>query len=132
MQENALYTITNGLYVLSVQDGEGYAGSLVDAVSQIAVSPYLIMVSCMNNSHTKSCIEKAGEFGISVLAKETDPFVVANFGYQSSRDVKKVAEHTLCGNRWLAVYFGCFGQNQGTGCQQTDICEQYGVYCRGC
>ena len=70
MQENALYTITNGLYVLSVQDGEGYAGSLVDAVSQIAVSPYLIMVSCMNNSHTKSCIEKAGEFGISVLAKE--------------------------------------------------------------
>ena len=43
----------------------------------------------MNNSHTKSCIEKAGEFGISVLAKETDPFVVANFGYQSSRDVKK-------------------------------------------
>ena len=89
MQENALYTITNGLYVLSVQDGEGYAGSLVDAVSQIAVSPYLIMVSCMNNSHTKSCIEKAGEFGISVLAKETDPFVVANFGYQSSRDVKK-------------------------------------------
>ena len=85
MQENALYTITNGLYVLSVQDGEGYAGSLVDAVSQIAVSPYLIMVSCMNNSHTKSCIEKAGEFGISVLAKETDPFVVANFAAATSK-----------------------------------------------
>ena len=80
----------------------------------------------MNNSHTKSCIEKAGEFGISVLAKETDPFRLSE---QPRR--QKVAEHTLCGNRWLAVYFGCFGQNQGTGCQQTDICEQYGVYCRG-
>ena len=83
----------------------------------------------MNNSHTKSCIEKAGEFGIS---ERTRPVCCGKFRLSEQPRRQKVAEHTLCGNRWLAVYFGCFGQNQGTGCQQTDICEQYGVYCRGC
>ncbi len=89
MQENALFAITNGLYVLSAKDGAGFAGSLVDAVSQVAVTPYLVMVSCMNTSRTKECIEASGEFGISVLPKDIDPFVIANFGYQSSRDVQK-------------------------------------------
>lgn len=90
MQE-ALYTISNGLYVLSAASGGKFCGSLVDAVSQISVLPNLIMVSCMNTSHTKACIEQSGEFAISVLPKNIDPYVVANFGFQSGRDVDKWA-----------------------------------------
>lgn len=90
MQE-ALYTISNGLYVLSAAAGGKFCGSLVDAVSQISVLPNLIIVSCMNTSHTKECIEESGELGISVLPKNTDPYVVANFGFQSGRDVDKWA-----------------------------------------
>ena len=88
MQE-ALYTISNGLYILSAKDNEKLCGSLVDAVSQIAVSPNLIMVSCMNTSRTKECIEQSGEFGLSVLPENINPYIVANFGYQSSRDINK-------------------------------------------
>ena len=90
MQE-ALYTISNGLYVLSAASGGKFCGSLVDAVSQIAVSPDLIMVSCMNTSHTKACIEQSGELGLSVLPQNTAPFIVANFGFQSGREVDKWA-----------------------------------------
>ena len=90
MQE-ALYTLSNGLYVLSAAAGGKFCGSLVDAVSQISVLPNLIIVSCMNTSHTKECIEESGELGISVLPKNTDPYVVANFGFQSGRDVDKWA-----------------------------------------
>ena len=45
----------------------------------------------MNTSRTKECIEQSGEFAISVLPKNTDPYIVANFGFQSSRDVDKWA-----------------------------------------
>lgn len=89
MQEKALFAISNGLYVLSAKDGDGWAGSLVDAVSQVCAAPCLIMVSCMNTGRTKECIEKSGEFSLSVLPRGVDPFVIANFGYQSSRDVQK-------------------------------------------
>lgn len=88
MQE-ALYTISNGLYILSARDNDKLCGSLVDAVSQVSVLPNLIMVSCMNTSRTKECIEQTGVFGISVLPENVDPYIVANFGYQSSRDVNK-------------------------------------------
>lgn len=95
MQE-ALYTISNGLYVLSAEDKEkqNFSGSLVDAVSQVAVLPNLIMVSCMNTSRTKECIDETGSFGLSVLPQNIDPFVVANFGFQSSREVDKWAKVT--------------------------------------
>ncbi len=89
MQENALFTISNGLYVLSAKDGDRYVGSLVDAITQVAVSPYLLVISCMNTSYTKSCIEKNEEVGISVLPQTINPFIVANFGYQCSRDTNK-------------------------------------------
>ncbi len=89
MQENALFTISNGLYVLSAKDNNRHVGSIVDAITQVAVSPYLLVISCMNTSFTKSCIEKNGEVGISVLPQTINPFIVANFGYQCSRDVNK-------------------------------------------
>lgn len=88
MQE-ALYTISNGLYVLATKDKNRFVGSLVDAVSQVAVMPNLIMVSCTNQSYTKKCIEETKEFSISVLPKDIDPFVVANFGFQSSKEINK-------------------------------------------
>ncbi len=89
MQENALFTISNGLYVLSAKDNDRYVGSIVDAITQVAVSPYLLVISCMNTSYTKSCIETTGEVGISVLPQTINPFIVGNFGYQCSRDVNK-------------------------------------------
>ncbi len=89
MIQQALYTISNGVYILGARDKDGLAGSTVDAVSQIAVMPNLIIVSCSNASHTKTCIEREKEFSVSVLPKDVDPFIVANFGYQSSRDVNK-------------------------------------------
>lgn len=92
MQEEVLFNITNGLYVISARHKDlpgTYAGSLVDAVSQICVSPNLIILSCMNSGYTKKCIEEAQEFGISILPQDINPFVIGNFGFQSSRNIDK-------------------------------------------
>lgn len=89
MQQEALFAISNGLYVLSSCKEGNFSGSIVDAVSQISAEPPLIMVSCMNTSHTKECIGQTGEFALSVLSKDTAPSVIANFGYQSGKNVNK-------------------------------------------
>lgn len=89
MDLEALYKLTHGLYVLGAKDGDRSVGSIVDAVMQVANKPVAIALSCANTSYTKSCIDKTGKFSLSVLCKGIDPFIVANFGFQSSRDVNK-------------------------------------------
>ncbi len=89
MDLNALYKLTHGLYVLGAKDQNGFCGCIVDAVMQVANQPVAIALSCANTGYTKSCIDKTGEFSLSVLCKGIDPFIVANFGYQSSRTVEK-------------------------------------------
>jgi flavin reductase (DIM6/NTAB) family NADH-FMN oxidoreductase RutF len=94
MDETALLKLTQGLYVLGARDkaslaNERLVGSTVDAVMQVANKPLIIALSCNNNSYTRECIIENGEFTLSVLSKSVDPFVVANFGFQTSRNVDK-------------------------------------------
>ncbi len=89
MDETALFKLTHGLYVLGAMDGERPVGSIVDGVMQVANKPIVVALSCHNRSYTKECIEKSGKFSLSVLCENVNPFVVANFGFQSSRTVDK-------------------------------------------
>ena len=92
MQADALYNLTHGIYILGADDNNRPVGSIVDAVMQVADKPLILALSCRNNSYTKSCIEKSGCFSLSVLGQNVNPFIVANFGFQSSADVDKWKE----------------------------------------
>ncbi len=92
MNIDALYNLTHGVYVLGADDGGRPVGSAVDAVMQVASKPVVLALSCHNGSYTKSCIEKSGRFGLSVLGRGVDPFVIANFGFRTSRTADKWAE----------------------------------------
>lgn len=101
MELDALYKLTHGLYILGAADNGRPVGSVVDAVMQVANKPVVIALSCNNQSYTKECIERTGVFGLSVLCKGVDPFVIANFGFQSSRSIDKwkmsiIVSETAC------------------------------------
>ena len=68
MDENALYQITMGLFVLGAKDNNRFVGSIVDAVMQVANKPLILALSCTNNSFTKSCIDNNGKFSLSVTS----------------------------------------------------------------
>ncbi|MDR0644454.1 MAG: flavin reductase [Treponema sp.] len=93
MDNTALWKLSYGLYVVGVKKEEGrFGGSVVDAVAQVSTGtqPALIL-SSMKNNLTNALIKNTGEFTLSVLPVNVDPFVVANFGFQSARDVDKWA-----------------------------------------
>lgn len=85
--------MTYGLYVISVKDAEHGgrpAGFVIDAVCQLSMGEEPVIVcSVMNKNYSKDCIAKEGIFNISILPEDVDPFVLANFGFQSSKDVAK-------------------------------------------
>jgi flavin reductase (DIM6/NTAB) family NADH-FMN oxidoreductase RutF len=94
MDMNALTTkLTYGLYTMSVKDslqGGRPAGFMIDAVCQLSSGDEPVVVfSVMNRNYSKDCIAREGVFNMSVLPDDIDPFVIANFGFQSSKDVAK-------------------------------------------
>jgi flavin reductase (DIM6/NTAB) family NADH-FMN oxidoreductase RutF len=100
MENKALYKLSYGLYVTGVETVNGFGGSVVDSVSQISHGdPPRIAFGSMNKNFTTESIRQSGEFTMSVLGQEIDPFVIANFGFQSARDpqIKKWdnVKHTI-------------------------------------
>jgi flavin reductase (DIM6/NTAB) family NADH-FMN oxidoreductase RutF len=76
-----------GLYVTGVSTQNGFGGSVVDSLSQISSGdPCRLALGSMNKNYTTESIRQSGEFTVSVLGQDVDPFVIANFGFQSARD----------------------------------------------
>ena len=90
MHNTALHRFSYGLYIVGVKTPDGFGGCVVDAVAQVTSDkpPSLILAS-MKGNYTNERIRATGEFTLSVLAAEADPFIVANFGFQSARTADK-------------------------------------------
>lgn len=92
MDRSALFKMSYGLYVLGVQAEQWLGGCVVDAFIQATSDlPPMVVLSSAHNNFTNNCIKKHGEFTVSILADTVDPFVIANFGFQSARNINKWA-----------------------------------------
>lgn len=92
MDTKALHKISYGLYVVGSRlDGKD-AGCIVDAFIQSTSAPDPTVILCsIQQNQTNAAIKQTGEFSISVLGTDVDPFVIGNFGFQSGRDADKWA-----------------------------------------
>ena len=91
MDAKALYKISYGLYVVGTKlDGKN-AGCIVDAFIQSTSTPATTILCSIQKNQTNAAIKQTGEFTVSVLASDVDPFVIGNFGFQSGRDADKWA-----------------------------------------
>ena len=91
MNENALFELTLGLYILSTKEPNSnrFVGCIVDAVSQVAFSPNILAISCMKQNYTKQVLENSKQVALSVLPQNISPEIIKTFGYQSSKNVDK-------------------------------------------
>ena len=92
METAALYNISYGLYVIGSKIDGKNAGCIVDAFIQSTSTPVPTVILCsIQANQTNAAIKQTGEFMVSILSADVDPFVVGNFGFQSGRDVDKWA-----------------------------------------
>ena len=97
MDRQAFSRMSYGLYVVGVQGEERLAGCVVDAVMQTTTEPPTLAYAAMKKNYTTSLLLPDTRFTISVLARNVDPFIVSDFGYQSARTAEKWAhvEHEM-------------------------------------
>ncbi|MBR2903722.1 MAG: flavin reductase [Clostridia bacterium] len=92
MDKKAMYKLSYGLFVLTVNDGKKDSGCITNTVMMMTDNPCRIVVFVNNANYTAEVLKKTGVFNVSVLA-ESAPFdLFKRFGFQSGRDVDKFAD----------------------------------------
>lgn len=89
MNQNAFWSLSYGVYIISVWDGQRPTGCTANCVMQITAEPPTIAVSINHDNFTNQCIEKTGKFAISILGHNTDPSIIGTFGFQTGKQINK-------------------------------------------
>ncbi|MBR3602802.1 MAG: flavin reductase [Lachnospiraceae bacterium] len=89
MNMNIFRSMSYGVYIVSTMDGDRPTGCTANSIMQITSDPATVAASINHNNYTNSCIEKTGKFAFSILAEDSDPSLIGNFGFRSGKDADK-------------------------------------------
>lgn len=87
----ALFKISYGLYIVCSGDQSRGNGFISNTVFQVTAEPAKFASCCNKNNFTAEFIQKTGAFSVSVLHENSSPELFGRFGYQSGRDIDKLA-----------------------------------------
>ena len=91
MDNNALFKLSYGLFVLTArQDGKDN-GCIINTAMQITDTPKQIQIAVNKQNLTHDMVLATGEFNVSVLSQDAVFWVFQHYGFQSGRDVDKFA-----------------------------------------
>jgi flavin reductase (DIM6/NTAB) family NADH-FMN oxidoreductase RutF/rubredoxin len=80
-----------GLFVLTARDGDKDNGCIINTAIQAASEPLRVSIAVNKANYTHDMIMKTGEFNISFLSEASRFATYRHFGFQSGRDVDKMA-----------------------------------------
>ena len=89
IENNAMFKLTYGLFVISTNDSGKDNGCIINTVTQVTDSPKRISVAVNKQNLTCDTIMKTGKFTISVLSEDVPFEIFQRFGFQSGRDADK-------------------------------------------
>ena len=95
MNKKVLRNLSYGVYAVSALGENRMSGCIANSIMQITSSPATLAVSMNHDNYTHECIEKSGMFAVSILSEKTDPNIISQLGFQSSRDVDKFMKHNI-------------------------------------
>lgn len=92
MDNQALYKISYGLFVLSAHDEGKDNGCIINTAIQAASAPNQLSISVNKGNYTHEMIMKTGKFNVSVISQNATFDLFKRFGFQSGRDNDKLAD----------------------------------------
>ena len=91
MDNNALFKLSYGLFVLTArQDGKDN-GCIINTAGQLTDNPKRIQIAVNKANLTHDMVLATGEFNVSVLSQDAVFWIFQHYGFQSGRDVDKFA-----------------------------------------
>lgn len=105
MDNQALFKLSYGLFVLTARDGEKDNGCIINTAIQAASTPNQLSICVNKTSHTHDMIVKTGIFTVSILTQKASFDIFKRFGFASGRDVDKFADYAECKRGENSVYY---------------------------
>lgn len=92
MDYKILRNLSYGMYAIGVKGAAGPSACIVNTVVQITNTvPAVVAVSMNHHNYSHECIAKHGIFTVSVLSEDTSGTVIGALGFNSGRDINKLA-----------------------------------------
>ena len=91
VEQNAMFSLSYGLFVLTARDGAKDNGCIINTVTQLTDTPKRIPIAVNKANYTHDMIKKTGVFNVSVLSNDAPFAMFQHYGFQSGRDVDKFA-----------------------------------------
>ena len=89
VDQNALFKLSYGLFVLSAEADGKHNGCIINTAVQLTDTPKRITIAVNKANFTHDMILKTRKFNVSVLSTSTPFALFKQFGFQSGRDVEK-------------------------------------------
>lgn len=90
LDQNAMYKLTYGLFILTAKENGRDNGCIVNTVTQVTAEPNRIMVAVNKGNLTHDMIVNTGAFNVSILSEKSKFETYKHWGFQSGRDVDKM------------------------------------------
>ena len=91
VEQNAMFSLSYGLFVLTARDGAKDNGCIINTVTQLTDSPKRVSIAVNKANLTHDMIVKTGEFNVSVLSNDAPFALFQHYGFQSGRNTDKFA-----------------------------------------
>lgn len=92
VDQNALFKLSYGLFVLTAKEGEKDNGCIINTVTQLTDTPKRMTIAVNKANYTHDMIMRTGVFNVSVLTEDVPFSVFQHFGFQSGKDTDKFAD----------------------------------------
>ena len=89
VDQNALFKLSYGLFVLSAEADGKHNGCIINTAVQLTDTPKRITIAVNKANFTHDMILKTRKFNVSVLSTSAPFALFKQFGFQSGRDVEK-------------------------------------------
>ncbi len=89
VENNAMFSLSYGLFILTAREGEKDNGCIINTVTQITDTPKRISIAVNKQNYTHDMIHNTGVFNVSVLSTRAPMEIFRHFGFQSGRNVDK-------------------------------------------
>lgn len=91
VDQNAMFSLSYGLYVLTAREDGRDNGCIINTVTQVTDTPKRVSIAVNKQNLTHDMIKRTGKFNVSVISTAADMGLFQRFGFVSGRDADKFA-----------------------------------------
>ena len=111
VEQNAMFSLSYGLFVLTARDGAKDNGCIINTAAQLTDTPKRISIAVNKANYTHDMIRRTGVFNLSMLSTDAPFGLFQHYGFQSGRDVDKFADVKGMARATNGVYYLPYSTN---------------------